>query len=120
MKKKPDLHTKVGKYFMAVKTGKTKKEAQIVAGYATPTHATTIEKSDQFKQLQEHFGDNLLKQITVQEINSYLIDNIKQTGEEKIDRGARNKAIEIAKEMVEPSGKTPRDEGDKVLIVLSD
>lgn len=118
LKKKPDITTKTGKYFMAVRKGKTKKEAQIVAGYRTDTHATQIERSKEFKALQEHFGTNLQQHITVSEINGYLADNIRQEGETKIDRNARNKAIEIAKEMIEPANKLPRDEGDKVLIVL--
>ena len=115
--KKPDINTKVGKYFMAVKKGKTKKEAQVIAGYAVPTHSTRIEQSKEFQALQEHFGDNLQKHITINEINSYLADNIRQEGQERIDRNARNKAIEIAKSMIEPDGGFS-DTGDKVLIVL--
>lgn len=84
-----------------------------------PTHATSIEKSEEFKALQEHFGTNLQKHITVNEINGYLADNIRQEGQERVDRNARNKAIEIAKQMIEPENKTATDEGDRVLIVLS-
>lgn len=113
------VHTRVGKYFMAVKSGKTKKEAQIVAGYPDSSHATQIERTETYQALQEHFGTNLQKHITVNEINSYLADNIRQEGQERIDRNARNKAIEIAHKMIEPEGKTASDEGDRVLVILS-
>lgn len=118
-KKRPNISTKVGKYFLAVQKGKTKKEAQIIAGYKDDTHAYQIEKSKEFNALQEHFGTNLQKHITVNEINGYLADNIKQEGQVRIDRAARNKAIEIAKEMIEPSNTKEDDGGDRVLIVLS-
>lgn len=117
--KKPDINTKVGRYFMAVQKGKTKREAAIVAGYADVSHTTQIERTSEFQALQEHFGVNLQKHITVNEINGYLADNIRQEGQERIDRNARNKAIEIAKDMIEPDNKTIDDGGDKVLIVLS-
>lgn len=116
--KKPRIDSKVGKYFMAVQKGKTKKEAQIIAGYSTPTHATSIEKTKEFQALQEKFGTNLQTHITINEINSYLADNIRQTGQERIDRNARNKAIELAKNFIEPETAKADDSGDKVLIVL--
>lgn len=122
--KKADINTKVGKYFMAVRKGKTKKEAQIVAGYKTDTHATTIEKSSEFKALQTRFGASLIQKISIDEINDALVDNIKQIDPKtgvvgRIDRNARNKAIEIAKDFIEPNNGGSSDEGDKVLIVLS-
>ncbi len=116
----PKLDTKVGKYFMAVKRGKTKKEAQIIAGYAMSNKSQQIEKSSEFQALQTKFGTDLQTHITIHEINGYLADNIRQDGAIRVDRNARNRAIEIAKDMIEPDGGSKGDEdGDKVLIVLS-
>lgn len=116
--KKPDLTTKVGKYFMAVQKGKTKKEAQIVAGYSTPTHATSIERSKEFQALQTYFKTSFLQKMSMDEVADALIDNIKQENEEKIDRAARNGAIKIALDKLEPQNQQISDEADKVLIVL--
>jgi hypothetical protein len=41
--KKPDLNTRVGKYFIAKQKGLSKTEASIVTGYPLPTHTTRIE-----------------------------------------------------------------------------
>jgi len=112
----PELDTKVGKYYLAKKSGKSKKEAQIVAGYSTPTHATSIEKSDTYQAIERYFKSELLSQITMSEIAEALVDNIKQTGEEKIDRGARNKAIEIALEKIEGDGQA--SESEDIIVVL--
>lgn len=117
--KRPQITTKVGKYFMAVQKGKTKKEAQTIAGYATDTHATSIEKSKEFQALQVYFKDSFLKKMSMDEVSDALIDNIKQEGQERIDRNARNGAIKIALDKLEPEGGSKSDSADKVLIVLS-
>ena len=122
--KKPSITTKVGKYFMAVQKGTPKKEAHAMAGYRPSNNIQGIENSSEYKALQEHFGTNLQKHITVNEINGYLADNIRQNDPTtglpgRIDRNARNKAIEIAVELIAPKNATPNDGADKVLIVLS-
>jgi hypothetical protein len=118
-KKTPLLQSRVGKYFMLTSKGVSKKEAQIRAGYPNSGHATQIERTGDYRALQEHFGTNLQKHITVNEINSYLADNIRQEGQERVDRNARNKAIELAKSFIEPEGGKSDDSESKVLIVLS-
>lgn len=120
-KKSKDLiNTRVGKYFMAVQKGKTKREAAITAGYADVSHTTQIERTSEFQALQEHFGTNLQQHITVNEINGYLADNIRQEGQERIDRNARNAAIALARDMIEgKNGGGKGDDSDKVLIILS-
>lgn len=117
--KKPDIYSKTGKYFLAVKAGKTKKEAQRLAGFATDNQSTQIERSKQYEALQVYFKDSFINKMTMDEISDYLIDNIKQTGQERVDRNARNGAIKIALDKLEPEGGHKSDEGDKVLIVLS-
>jgi hypothetical protein len=117
-KKKANITSRVGKYFMAVQQGSSKREALATAGYA-PSGNNSVEKTQEFQALQERFGTNLQQHITVNEINSYLADNIRQAGQTRIDRNARNKAIEIAKNMIEPEGGKSGDDEAKVLIVLS-
>ena len=115
--KKPNIHTKVGKYFMAVQKGKTKKEAQAVAGYAPSGNIAAIENSQEYKALEKHFNTSFLEKMSMDEVADALIDNIKQTGQERPDRNARNGAIKIALDRLEPEGGS-KDAPDKVLIVL--
>ena len=118
--KAPNIHTKVGRYFMAVqKKGVTKKEAQVIAGYATDTHATSIERSSEFKALQTFFKDSFLQKMSMDEIADALIDNIKQPGQERKDRNAINGAVKIVLDKLEPENRTIAEEGDKVMIILS-
>ena len=117
--KTPDIHTKVGKYFMAVKSGKSKVEAQKVAGYAMTNKSPQIEASDSYKALEKHFNTSFLQKMSMDEVADALIDNIKQDGQERIDRNARNGAIKIALDKLEPEGGHKSDSADKVLIVLS-
>lgn len=112
------IHTKTGKYFLAVRQGKTKKEAQQIAGYKTDTHATSIEKSKEFQALKAHFADSFLAKMSMDEVSDALIDNIKQEGAKRIDRNARNGAIKIALDKLEPESKNPSDDDARVLIVL--
>ncbi len=116
--KKPSLHTKVGKYFMAIQEGKPKTEAQIIAGYAGINHSAQIEKTQEFQALTSFFKDSFLQKMSMDELSDALIDNIKQTGQERLDRAARNGAIKIALDKLEPENQKT-DTQDKVLIVLS-
>lgn len=113
MKKKPDLNTRVGKYFLAKKSGMTKKDASIVAGYAHPNNVPKIEASKQYQEIERHFKDELLDQITLSNLASELLKNVNQDD----DKGAKNKAIEIALSKLEPD-KIIDGEDDRVLVVL--
>lgn len=117
--KKPDIHTKVGKYFMAVKSGKSKKEAQKIAGYAMDNKSTAIEATDTYKALEKKFNTSFLAKMTMDEIADALIDNIKQPGQERKDRNAINGAVKIVLDRLEPEGGKTDDSDAKVLIVLS-
>lgn len=117
-KKLPSLKTRVGKYYMAVQEGKTKAQAQREAGYSIATaNSSHIEKTKGYQLLETTFREELLKRISLGEISEALIDNIKQEGSTHIDRASRNKAIEMAKNDIEPNASMG-DEGDKVLIIL--
>ena len=105
------------KYAIERKKGVSKKEAQIRAGYPTPTQSTRIEASETFKAVEGMFKNSLLSQMSVNEMMAYLVDNIRQEGQQRPDRNARNRAIEISKEIVEPKD-TPIHTSEKVLIVM--
>lgn len=113
MPKKPDLDTQIGKYFIAKQNSKTKKEAALKAGYADGNHVARIEQTAQYIALEKHYRDILTDKISVEEIAEYHADNIRQDK----DRGARNKAIEMAVARIEPE-TYKRDEGEKVVFIL--
>ena len=113
-KKKPNLNSKVGKYYLAVQKGKTKKEAQIVAGYNSVNNVTQIEKSKSFGEIQRYFKDEFMDRTTLGELSDELLKNIKQDK----DRGAKNKAIELALNRVEPLTKVVTED-DKVIVILA-
>ncbi len=96
--KKPDLNTRIGKYFIAKQRGMNKTEASIVAGYPSPTHTTRMEQTQAYQVLETLYRDELKKQITLQQIATEHIKNILQDS----DRGAKNKAIDMALNRIEP------------------
>jgi len=114
VKKMPDLNTKQGRYFIAKqKKGMTKKKAAIIAGYADGSNISKIEKSKGYKELEKvFFKDELLKQISLENIATELIKNIEQDS----DRGAKNKAIDIALSKLED--KVEEQNQERVLVIL--
>lgn len=109
--KKPDLNTKVGKYYAARMSGKTKKDAQIAAGYKGVNNSTQIERTKTFQALA--YKDELLNKISLSEIADAHADNIRQEG----DRGARNTAIKMAYEKIEGQETPEREE--KVVFIMA-
>lgn len=115
MAKKPKLDTKIGKYFLAVKSGKTKQEAQRIAGYTSDTNSSNLEKTKSFQAIQTYFKDELLQQSSMQELASELLKVIRQDEE----LSAKNMAIKIALDKIEPSNATKVDiDAEKCLVVL--
>ena len=113
--KKPDLHSKIGKYYLAVQSGETKQEAQHIAGYSSDSNSASIEKSKTFQAIQVYFKDELLQQSSMKEIASELLKNIRQD----TDRSAKNAAIKIALDKAEGNGTQKIDvDAEKVLIVM--
>ena len=109
---------RIKKYVLSRSKGLSKAESARAAGYteSTAVHATSqIEKTKEFSALaKRYFKDELLEQITLKEIATNLKDNITQDK----DRGARNQAIKLALEKIEPTDKPEDDENQKVLVVL--
>lgn len=114
---KLDLNKKAVKYAVAVREGKTKKEALKIAGYANTNAYGMVERQQAYLDAQKYFADEFKAKMSIGEVADALIDNIKQENESRIDRGARNRAIEIALERVEPQQKETTEE--RVLVVLA-
>lgn len=112
-KKKADLNTKTGKYFLARQAGKTKKASAIEAGL-NPTHTSAIEATKTFQAIEKKFyRDILLQKISMEKIADAHADNINQDK----DRGARNTAIKMAIDKIEPEEHTG-DENEAVVFIL--
>lgn len=110
--KKPDLNSTAGKYYKARKTAKTKKEAAEIIG-VTPQYISAIEQSKTYQEIVRYFKDDLLEIIDQKTIAQELKKNIVQDE----DRGAKNQAIKIAIERIEPEAKQS-NEDDRVIVIL--
>lgn len=120
MAKIPKITSRVGKYFVAVNNqGKTKKEAQIIAGYSLDNQSSKIEATKGYKALQARFANTFLSDMPLKELSGHLIDNIRQKGQNRIDRNARNGAIKIALDKIEPETGKPNSLTN-VLVILGD
>lgn len=104
---------KVIKYFKAVKAGKNKSEATVIAGYSSPTQSAMIESSEGFKKLERRYKDVILEKISMEEIADEQIKNIVQD----LDKGAKNKAIELALARIEPDKQSDSTE-EKVMVIM--
>jgi len=116
-RKKLDINKKPVKYALAVRQGKSKTVAKRIAGYAEKTTSYKIEQTQDFKAVVAHFKDELLAQTTLTEIAEQLKDNIFQPNQDKKDRNASNRAIELALSKIEPEEKTTTEE--KVMVIFS-
>jgi hypothetical protein len=109
--KKADFTLKSGKFFLAQQQGMKDSEASKIAGISK-TNITNIENTDNYKLCVETFKDNLLSQITIRELTAELLKNIRQD----TDKGAKNTAIKIAIDKVEPENN--QQQAQQVNIVL--
>lgn len=108
------LNSKTAKYVLARAKGLNKKAASLEAGYTDSKNTTKIEKSKQYDVVVAHYKDALLGHLTIDDIAAEHVKNILQDS----DRGAKNVAIKMALEKLEP-GSPASDEDDKVLVILS-
>jgi hypothetical protein len=90
--KKPNFDTKIGKYFIAIKRGKSKTGASIVAGYPDPNHTTRIEATKTYQAMETYYRDELLKGTPI----SHIVGEHIRCIDQDIDQGAKIKAIERA------------------------
>lgn len=111
-KTKVDLDSRPGRYFLARKRGLTKKEARDVAGYGG-THPDRIEASQTYQVIARTYKDVLLGQMSLDQIASEHIKVIKQD----IELHAKNNAIKMAIEKIEPEVTNSRDD-DRLVVIL--
>ena len=95
--KKPDFRTKSGKLFLAQQKGLTDAEASRQIGIS-PKNVLELERTKTYQAIQKKFADVMLDKITMAEIADAVVDNIKQNE----DKGAKNNAVKIALEKIEP------------------
>jgi phage terminase small subunit len=102
------------KYYEAKKLGKSKKESALQAGYSENTARIpqVIEQSQAYQVIERHFKEELLGKITISEVADELVKNIRQD----VQLGAKNEAIKIALNKIEPED-IPQDE-EQVIILL--
>jgi len=112
--KKPDLNSKIGRYFVARKKGINKTQSALMVN-EDPRNSTRLEKTKTWKALEQRFyKDELLEQITLEKLAKEHIKNILQDK----DLGAKNKAIQMAKEYIEPS-TTIKEEREEVIVIFN-
>jgi hypothetical protein len=112
--KKVLAKARVVKYVKGVRSGLTKKESAIRAGFPDASNISKLEKTEAFMEVERHYRDALLDKITLDDVAEEHIKNIKQDE----DRGAKNKAIEMYYNKVEPE-KVSENKEDRVMVVLS-
>lgn len=110
--KTPDLNSRTGKYFLARKKGLRQKDAAELLNIH-PHYAPRLEKTKAYQALvQTYYKDELLTRVTMGQIAEEHAKNILQDQ----DKGAKNTAIKMALDKVEPSEMSRED--DKLIVVL--
>ena len=95
--KKPDLKTKSGQLWLAQRKGLRDSEAARRIG-VSPKNVPELENTRTYEAIKTKYGDALKSKITLDEMATEQIKNIKQDR----DLGAKNMAIKMAKEYIEP------------------
>jgi len=111
--KKPDLNSKIGRFYLLRKQGYTDTEAERIAYGKYQRNAPHIKETKTYKALEKRFRDHLKEKITLSELAEELTKNIKQDQ----DKGAKNTAIRLAKETFEPSGEIGMEEGELKIVI---
>ena len=95
--KKPDFKTKAGKLFLAQQSGLTDSEASRKIGISEK-NVPQMEATKTYQAIQSSFKDAIIEKITISDLAIQLLKNIKQDS----DKGAKNNAIKIALDKIEP------------------
>ncbi len=112
-KKKREPTVKMIKYHKAVMSGKGKFEALKIAGYSHGVKPRDVENKAGYQVLS--IKDSILAGITMEEITMAHVENIRQVE----DKGARNNAIKLAYERIEPDNKAIEQE-ERVFVILKE
>jgi hypothetical protein len=109
-----DMKSKAAKFFVAHRIeGKNKSQASKVAGITDPRNINKIEVTKTYQTLERKYAEVLLEKIPIEEVAEAHADNIRQKG----DRGARNVAIKMLLDKVEPEA-LQRDADEQVVVIL--
>lgn len=103
---------KILKYHRARQMGHNKAKSKEIAGYSAGTNTVAVENTQVYKSLS--IKDSILGVITQQELANEHLKNIKQD----TDRSAKNVAIKLAYDRIEPEF-APTAEVEKVVVVLA-
>jgi hypothetical protein len=114
MKASDRLEKKSGKYWIERQKGKSKKESALAVGL-NPSNVSHTEKTENFLALEAStYKEEIIKHITMAQIAAEHKKVIVQDG----DLGAKNTAIKLALERIEPDGGPKEDTSQKVVVVL--
>lgn len=103
--------TRIKKYHKARLSGHNKEESKTIAGFSPRTTTVAIERTEAYKQIS--VGDAIQQHISLNEIAAINAETIRQDD----DLAARNSAMKMAYERIEPDNKTP-EVAERVVIVL--
>lgn len=95
--KKADFNTVSGKLFLQQQSGKSDSESARAIGI-TPESVPMLESTSTYKACVSSFKDALLNITTPSKLANELLKNIEQDA----DKGAKNNAIKIAMDKIEP------------------
>ncbi len=96
-RKRVDFKTKAGKLFLAQQSGLTDSEASRKIGISEK-NVTELEATKTYQAIIKSFKDAILEKTTISNLAEELNKNIKQDA----DKGAKNNAIKIALDKIEP------------------
>jgi hypothetical protein len=109
----PELESKVGKYFLGLKAGKTKSRAVLEAGYSYTNSIDRVEASKGFQALKAYYKDELTKRMTIGQIADEHMKVMMQDNE----LGPKMAAIKIALDKIEPE-EHKSDDDERVMVIL--
>ena len=110
---KVSLSGKPAKYFMNRQKGMNKKDAAVAAGYTDNNNQSKIELSKTYQTIEKSYKNVLIEKVTMEQIADEHKKNIMQDQ----DKGAKNAAIKMALDKIEPEAP-PGDDDDKVMVIL--
>ena len=113
VKAKDRLNTKAGKLWLEVQKGKTPREAAKAIGIS-PNNSVQMLETQVYQALEKSsYNEELIRHITMAQIAE---EHIKVMTQDK-DLGAKNTAIKMAIDKLEPQG-VPLDDQEKILVIL--
>lgn len=108
------INTKAGKYLTARYSGNNKTQSAIIAE-VNPTNITHLERTEIYQAIEKKFfKDEFSAILTVRQLAEELKKNVVQDE----DRGAKNAAIKIALDKLEPSVIVDNQENERVMVIL--